>query len=124
MTSFCGSETIPAIAGLEGYYNANAGEELIAATIPATEFATWCQVNGEGREIFKDPKTDDGTKKSLKGLICVQSNGNKYIAEDQVTKEQEDKSCLQTVFEDGKLVKEWSLSQIRANVDNSIVLED
>lgn len=86
--------------------------------------ATWCQVNGEGREIFKDPKTDDGTKKSLKGLICVQSDGNKYIAEDQVTKEQEDKSCLQTVFEDGKLVKEWSLSQIRANVNNSIVLED
>lgn len=39
-------------------------------------------------------------------------------------KEQEDKSCLQTVFEDGKLVKEWSLSQIRANVNNSIVLED
>ena len=66
----------------------------------------------------------EGTKKSLKGLICVQSDGNKYIAEDQVTKEQEDKSCLQTVFEDGKLVKEWSLSQIRANVNNSIVLED
>lgn len=86
--------------------------------------ATWCQVNGEGREIFKDTKTDDGTKKSLKGLICVQSDGNKYIAEDQVTKEQEDKSCLQTVFEDGKLVKEWSLSQIRANVNNFIVLED
>ena len=39
-------------------------------------------------------------------------------------KEQEDKSCLQTVFEDGKLVKEWSLSQIRANVNNSIILED
>lgn len=86
--------------------------------------ATWCQVNGEGREIFKDPKTDDDTKKSLKGLICVQSDGNKYIAEDQVIKEQEDKSCLQTVFEDGKLVKEWSLSHIRANVNNSIVLED
>lgn len=86
--------------------------------------ATWCQVNGEGREIFKDPKTDDGTKKSLKGLICVQSDGNKYIAEDQVTKEQEEKGYLQTVFEDGKLVKEWTLSEIRANVDNSIVLED
>lgn len=86
--------------------------------------ATWCQVNGEGREIFKDPKTDDGTKKSLKGLIYVQSDGDRYIAEDQVTKEQEDKSCLQTVFEDGKLVKEWSLRQIRDNVNNSIVLED
>lgn len=86
--------------------------------------AAWCQVNGEGREIFKDPKTDDGTRKSLKGLICVQSDGDRYIAEDQVTKEQEDKSCLQTVFEDGKLVKEWSLRQIRDNVNNSIVLED
>ena len=86
--------------------------------------ATWCQVNGEGREIFKDPKTDDGTKKSLKGLICVQGDGDKYVAEDQVTKEQEERGYLQTVFEDGKLVKEWTLSQIRANVDNSIVLED
>lgn len=142
MTSFCGSETIPAIAGLEEYYNANAGEELIAATnlvlgvgsytyqyksrdsLGFAMKATWCQVNGEGREIFKDPKTDDGTKKSLKGLICVQSDGDRYIAEDQVTKEQEDKSCLQTVFEDGKLVKEWSLRQIRDNVNNSIVLED
>lgn len=86
--------------------------------------ATWCQVNGEGREIFKDPKTDDGTKKSLKGLICVQGDGDKYVAEDQVTKEQEEKGYLQTVFEDGKLVKEWTLSEIRSAVDNSIVLED
>jgi nicotinamide phosphoribosyltransferase len=84
--------------------------------------ATWCQVNGEGREIFKDPKTDDGTKKSLKGLICVQGDGDKYVAEDQVTKEQEERGYLQTVFEDGKLVKEWTLSEIRSAVDRSIVL--
>lgn len=37
MTSFCGSETIPAIAGLEEYYNADADKELIAATIPDAE---------------------------------------------------------------------------------------
>lgn len=86
--------------------------------------ATWCQVNGEGREIFKDPKTDSGTKKSLKGLICVQGDGDKYVAEDQVSKKQEEKGYLQTVFEDGKLIKEWTLAQIRTNVDNSIVLED
>jgi nicotinamide phosphoribosyltransferase len=42
MTSFCGSETIPAIAGLEEYYNANAEKELIAATIPATEHSVMC----------------------------------------------------------------------------------
>lgn len=84
--------------------------------------ATWCQVNGEEREIFKDPKTDDGTKKSLKGLICVQGDGDKYVAEDQVSKKQEEFGYLQTVFEDGKLVKEWSLKDIRGAVDRSIVL--
>ena len=42
MTSFCGSETIPAIAGLEEYYNADADKELIAATIPTTEHSVMC----------------------------------------------------------------------------------
>jgi nicotinamide phosphoribosyltransferase len=84
--------------------------------------ATWCQVNGEEREIFKDPKTDEGTKKSLKGLICVQGDGDQYFAQDQVSKEQEDKGYLQTVFEDGVLVKEWSLADVRDAVNRSIVL--
>lgn len=33
--------------------------------------ATACVINGELKEIFKHPKTDDGTKNSLKGLIAV-----------------------------------------------------
>ena len=33
--------------------------------------ATSVVVNGERREIFKDPITDDGIKKSAKGLIKV-----------------------------------------------------
>lgn len=33
-------------------------------------------------------------------------------------------SMRRATFEDGKLVKEWSLRQIRDNVNNSIVLED
>ena len=60
----------------------------------------------------------------MKGLICVQDDGNKYVAVDQVTKEQEKKGYLQTVFEDGKLVKEWTLSEIRSAVDKSIIYED
>lgn len=28
-------------------------------------------VNGETRELFKDPKTDGGTKKSAKGFVCL-----------------------------------------------------
>lgn len=43
MTSFVGSETIPAIAALEEYYGANSDNELIAATVPATEHSVTYQ---------------------------------------------------------------------------------
>lgn len=76
--------------------------------------ATWCQVNGEPREIFKSPKTDSGMKKSLKGLIRVDKDENGiYYATDCVSKEEEQGGCLETVFEDGKLIKETSLKEIR-----------
>lgn len=83
--------------------------------------ATWCQINGVEHEIFKDPKTDDGVKKSLKGLIMVglDEHGNLH-AYDQVSKELEKEGYLETVFEDGKLVKEYSLAEIRRNIDGSI----
>lgn len=83
--------------------------------------ATWCQVNGEGREIFKDPKTDNGVKKSLKGLICVQKDENgKYFAIDQVTPEMEAQGELRTVFEDGRLMKDWTLAEIRNNINSTL----
>lgn len=76
--------------------------------------ATWCQVNGESREIFKDPVTDSGMKKSLKGLIQIlQDENGVYYAKDCVTPEEEASGCLETVFEDGKLLKETSLTEIR-----------
>lgn len=83
--------------------------------------ATWCQINGESKEIFKHPKTDNGTKNSLKGLISVELmfNGT-YKAIDQVTKSQEKLGELQTVFENGKLIKDWTLKEVRRNVDESI----
>ena len=83
--------------------------------------ATWCQVNGEGREIFKDPKTDDGTKKSLKGLICVAPTPDgSYEAIDQCPKSQEELGELQTIYENGVLIKDWTLEEIRRNVNASI----
>lgn len=82
--------------------------------------ATWCQVNGEPREIFKQPKTDNGTKNSLKGLIAVQGDGNKYIAVDQVSKEVEEGGYLQIVYENGKLIKDWTLKEIRRNVNETL----
>ena len=66
-------------------------------------------------EIQKDPITDDGTKKSLKGLIQVFMNETtgELEARDGVTWEEEEDSYLETVFEDGKLLKDYTLEDIR-----------
>jgi nicotinamide phosphoribosyltransferase len=93
--------------------------------------ATGGQVGDEWREIFKDPITDDGTKKSKKGLLRVQiqkscikddkgivlSTDKKLIVEDQCTWEQEQKGLLTTIFKDSKLLKETSLDEIRLRLN-------
>lgn len=78
--------------------------------------ATWGMVNGEARELSKDPKTDSGTKKSAVGLLRVEKVGTDYVLFDRQTPEQEAGGLLQTVFEDGKLVRETTLAEIRARV--------
>jgi nicotinamide phosphoribosyltransferase len=75
--------------------------------------ATYVEVNGEGREIFKNPVTDDGTKKSATGLLQVKEESGSYILHDKVSWDEEKNSELKTVFKDGKLVKEYSLREIR-----------
>lgn len=83
--------------------------------------ATWCQINGEGKDIFKNPKTDDGVKKSLKGLIRVEEDVfGEYEAFDLVTPEAEKGGELKTVFKNGILLKDWTLSEIRENIQKTI----
>lgn len=79
--------------------------------------ATSGVVNGERRDIFKDPKTDSGTKKSAKGLLRVEREGCSLVLHDRQAEEQEDQGLLETVFLDGKLTKPISLSEIRKAVD-------
>ena len=78
--------------------------------------ATYGEVNGEGRAIFKDPITDDGTKKSAKGLMKIELENGKYKLLDQVTWEQEKQGELKEVFRDGKLFIDHSLIDIRKQV--------
>ena len=78
--------------------------------------ATYGEVNGEGRAIFKDPITDDGTKKSAKGLMKIELENGKYKLIDQVSWEQEKQGELKEVFRDGKLLVEHSLIDIRKQV--------
>lgn len=77
--------------------------------------ATYGEVNGEARCIYKDPKTDDGTKRSAKGLIKVFKNEatGKLAYEDECTWAEENEGELKTVFKDGKLVIDDNLAAIR-----------
>lgn len=82
--------------------------------------ATWCRINGEDKPIFKSPKTDNGMKKSLKGLLYVAEESGKYKVYDNVEPTEENAGCLETVFEDGVLLKDYTLSEIRNNVRNTL----
>lgn len=52
--------------------------------------ATYCVVDGVGVQLFKDPKTGDGTKKSAKGMfVVVDSFGGKgLVLVDELSKEE------------------------------------
>lgn len=78
--------------------------------------ATYGEVNGEPRNIFKAPKTDDGTKKSAKGLLRVTSEDGRLVLKDECSWEEEKEGMLQTVFENGKVVNETTLSAIRERI--------
>ena len=78
--------------------------------------ATYGEVNGEGREIFKDPITDDGTKKSAKGLLKVEKKNNVFTLTDSVSWDEEKTGELKVVFKDGKLLVDDSLQNIRNRV--------
>jgi len=80
----------------------------------------------ETREIYKDPITDDGTKRSKKGLLQVFNNywdthpamqkfdgTDELKVNDQCTWEQENGGLLETVFKNGELVRTTTLEEIR-----------
>ncbi len=85
--------------------------------------ATYVEVNGEGREIFKNPVTDDGTKKSATGLLKVvkifesDSMGKLhemgYELRDRVSWEDEKYSELKTLYKDGSFTYFATFDEIR-----------
>jgi nicotinamide phosphoribosyltransferase len=79
--------------------------------------ATWAEVNGEGRDLFKDPKTDNGVKRSARGRLAVLRNddGSLFLVE-QATPEQEAKSLLQPVWQDGEPVVTHSWDAVVATI--------
>jgi nicotinamide phosphoribosyltransferase len=76
--------------------------------------ATYGEVKGKGLEIFKDPLTDGGVKKSAKGLLRVNKD---FTLSECVSKAEEQEGLLQTVFNNGKLLNQTTLADIRKKVN-------
>lgn len=85
--------------------------------------ATWVQVDGQGRDILKDPITDDGSKKSATGRLSVRrrDDGRPYLIEHA------DHECddeLQIVFENGQLLRSHTFTEVRANLRRDSVIRE
>jgi len=82
--------------------------------------ATYVEVDGVGREIFKDPATDDGTKKSAKGLMRVDLVDGEYVLKDQCTWEEEQGGELRTIYKDGHFYNQESMETIRERISKLV----
>jgi nicotinamide phosphoribosyltransferase len=88
--------------------------------------ATNITQNGVDIPLFKDPKTDNGTKKSAKGLLCVveelqgddekEELYSKFVLWNNVSRDLEADSninCLTTLFKDNVFYKHETIEEIR-----------
>lgn len=83
--------------------------------------STLCVINGDEKQIFKDPKTDNGIKKSQKGRVVVikdAKEGLKFVdslgLKDKVIGDQ-----LVEVYKDGKLLVNQTFAEIRERLKNA-----
>ncbi len=79
--------------------------------------STLCEINGEEKQIFKNPKTDSGVKKSQKGAVVVEYSpmGELTYTDGHFLKEAQniEHNLLRTIYKDGALLVDDSLSEIR-----------
>ena len=79
--------------------------------------ATWAEVDGEARNLSKNPATDSGIKRSARGRLAVVTDADGELALiEEATPDQEAASLLRPVWEDGKAVIVQSWDDIVARV--------
>ncbi len=82
--------------------------------------ATSAVIDGKRVELFKNPKTDNGVKKSARGLLRVDLVDGEYVMSDQQTEEQADGGELKVVFRDGTIETVTTTDEIRKRIDAEI----
>lgn len=79
--------------------------------------ACYAEVDGKCYPVFKDPK-EGGFKKSQKGLCYVYEEDGVLKYRDGYTSETiPEGNLLETVFKDGKLIKDYTLDEIRQRLN-------
>lgn len=73
----------------------------------------WFEAHGVGYNIYKDPVTDDGTKKSLRGRICV--NADMTVTQ-ECGEMGEISGILQPIYLNGEFLNETTLTEIRGRI--------
>ena len=88
------------VFGVGSYSYAGGTRDDLGFAIKATN----ATVNGQDVALFKDPKTDDGSKKSAKGLLKVDYDEKGTIKLfNNVSREEEKGGLLEVIFEDGEI---------------------
>ena len=141
-TSFRGSDTLSVIPAARYFYGVKddempifsvvAGEHSVTTSNIFAAKGAWFEVEEEfwaspeslepgirtkSYNIYKDPVTDDGVKRSLKGLLQVKLIDNEYVVNQECSWEQEENSELRIIYEDGKFYNETSLTEIRKKLN-------
>lgn len=89
--------------------------------------STLCVIGGDEVQIFKDPTTDDGTKKSQKGAVKVyhDESGNITFKDElfltEVNAIASSTDLLKSIYKDGKLLVDHKFSEIRERLGNGSV---
>lgn len=79
--------------------------------------STYCVINGDEKMIFKDPKTDDGLKKSQLGRVAVyKEEGVIKYKDGLLSKDKVEGDLLRPIFLNGKLLIDQTFSEIRAKL--------
>lgn len=76
---------------------------------------SYAVVNGEPRNVFKMPKTDP-TKASKKGRVTLVERDGSIITIEEKDMLPTDKELLETIFEDGKLLIDYSFDELRGDI--------
>lgn len=79
-------------------------------------------IGGEMVDVFKEPITDPG-KKSKRGRLCLLRQGDTYVTKEACPRGDPNgdaatiEDVLVTVFENGKLVKDYGFDEVRERAD-------